>query len=446
MEAEASKIIEESGDSIISGFDHFSVPETATSVTRGRYEWIQPQAGGSKTDMFEFSLEKGDGVYTDLAKMFLKFDVVVRTAAGANLDANVNNVAVWPTENFAHSLLQNVSILINDMGVEYTPYYAHQSYIFDRINYDPNTMNSTMVTSSGWIKDGAVGKDAGDHPAAVVTARKNLIAGGNKMSFYVRIRSGFLNNERYLFPGFSFKVKFTRSTPAFCLNAANNNPAGGARIEIESCLLYAYRIKANSSLFAAQMDLAVKGAKLFYPMRRMKTQTKMLTANTTTCNVEIISQKARPNRLIVAFVRANAFAGRYDLNPFHAPHYDINRVELSVQGMGETIVYEPNFRTGADLARPYAALASLVDRYDSDKPFAITFDEWKTDACYWGFDLTEDNSRTDNFQLQRSGRLELRLNFNTPLPHNVMAVAVMEFDDVVTLGLDNTVTTQLPLL
>ena len=399
MEAEASKIIPESGDSIISGFNHFSVPETATSVSRGRYEWIQPQAGGSKTDMFEFMLDKGDGVYTDLARVFLKFDIVVRLANGNDLDAQTANVNVWPTENFAHALIQNLSISVNEQNVEYTPYYAHQSYVINRMNYDLETMRTTMRTSSGWIDDDSIGKNPGDHEAEDVTARKYLITNGKKMSFYVRLRSGFLNNDRYLFPGFSLKLKLNRTTPAFCLNAANNAPAGGARVEIESCSMYAYRIKANAALFAAQMDLAVSGAKLFYPMRRIKTQTQLFTTGTNTCNMDIISQKARPNRLIVSFVRADSFGGRYDLNPFHAPNYDINKVELSVQGMGETILYEPNFQTGANLARPYAALASIVDRYDTEQPFAITFDNWKSNTCYWAFDLTEDNSRTDNFQL-----------------------------------------------
>lgn len=446
MASEVRKIAADSLDSVDDGFDHFATPITATSIERGKYEEILPLSGGSHTDMIEFLMQKGEGVYTDMSKSYLRLNVRVVQGNGAALDNTPANMDVWYQENLAHSLFQKVTVSVNSKDVEYMPDYAMQSFIYNAINYDEDTQKTTMFASSGWLTDSAVSKDGADHTNEEIAVRRAYIRGSLYLSFFVRLRSGFLNSDRLLFPGYTLGIKLTRTSPNFCLAAASNNPGHGAKVEIHNCSFFAYRVKANDALFKAQMDMMLEGARLKFPMRRIKTQTRMLTAGSTHQNIELLNQKQRPNRLIVALVNSEAYSGRYHRSPYKFPNCDVSRIELNVEGMGESTFYEPNFTTGENLARPYAALAALVGRYDTDKPFPVSMKRWRESLCLWAFDLTADRSHTDAFQLMRSGRLDLRIHFNTALADNMTALLMMEHDDMVTMGLDNDIELRVPLL
>jgi hypothetical protein len=445
METEVNKLTDDSADSVGNGFDHFAVPPSRTSVRRGKYEEILPQAGGSKTGMIEFLMRRGDGVYTDLANSYLKLTVSVRKSNGAVL-TNADAVPVWPVENFAHSLFQKVQVFVNDQEIEFHKDYPQVAHLWNLLNYDKATRESSMYVSSGWLEDASRATDGGDVEDDEKAARRGEVRESKKMSFFLRLRSGFLSNDRLLFPGFSLGVKLTRTTPQLALMAEDNTPADGARIDIEDASLYVYRLQANSSLFDAQMQELLSGARLLHPMRRIKSQTRLMTQGTSFVSIEVVNQTQRPSYLVVGLMKSTAYSGAYADSPFKYSNYDASRVELNVEGMGESVSYTPNFRTGVDLARPYAALASLVDRYDTGRAFGVSFDEWRTKSTLWAFDLTDDKSRADGFQLMKSGRLDLRFHFNTALPHNVTAFMMMEYDDMVEMGLDNNVTTKVPLL
>ena len=183
------------------------------------------------------------------------------------------------------------------------------------------------------------------------------------------------------------------------------------------------------------------GSRLNYPMRRAKVQNRQLPQGSTHHNIDLSNQKHRPNRMLMGMVHADGYSGDYRQNPFRFQNWGLSTVEVIVDGLSDNIVYNTDFTTKENLARPYADLARMVGRHESGQPFSITYDKWQEDMCVFGFDLTEQQARTDNFRLQRSGNMSVNVTFATPLPNNVTVILVMEYDDNVDMGLDNVINT-----
>ena len=447
MDAQAQKILEGSGDSISSAFGHFSVPPSQTSVTRGRYEAAEPTAGGSKTGKFEITVPAADGVYTDLSTSYLQIEARVVKADGNVVPNAIDGTHVWPKDNLAHSLFERIVVSMNGRDVEHISNYATYAYISNLINYDSETQRNVLGASSGWIADNSRGKDAADNPDADIAKRKTLVKNSPALSFTMRPRSAVLASEAYLFPGTSLTITFHRSPASFCLFATDNSPTNGASVVIDKITLYANRLKANASLFSSQMELALAGNSINYPIRRIKERTKLLVAGETMASLSFPTQQQRPSRIIVAMIHAGALSGDFSLNPYKFSHYSVTSFECKVEGLGDSILYETDFATGAGLARPYASLAQSVGRFETERPFALSFEDWKNGSTLWAFDLSEEKSRDGStFQLVRSGRLSFNIRFGAALPHNVSVLFFTEQDDVIRTGLNNDISTLVPVL
>ena len=448
MDAEASKLAETSSDSVSSAFDHFSVPPTQTSVSRGKHELIQPTAGGSKTGKLEFIVPKADGVYTDLANSFFEFDVRVFKADNTNLSGTAADVHVWPDENLAHSLFEKVTVAINDQDVEYFSNYNVWAYVHNRLNYDKGTLNSTLRATSGWFaEDDDIARDTDERTVAHIARRKGLVSSSKTLSFCTRLRSSFLTNELYLFPGSKVTITLSRADVSVALSGDADAPAGGAVISIETASFYAYRLKANASLLNAQVERVLGGDRVKYPERRVKTRVHLLVKGETSASIPLAETSQRPSRVLLAMTHADAATGHFAKSAYKFEPFDVTSISCNVEGLGDSIEYRTNFTSGQGLSRPYCELAKLVGRFESDHAFPVTFDEWKTRTTIWPFDLSEDKNRNGStLQLVKRGRLSFNIRFGTPLPENVSVHIITEQDDIIETGLDNRITTRVPVL
>ena len=447
MDSQPQKLSGSSADSISSAFNHFSVPPTQTSVSRGKYEEVQPSAGGSKFGTVEFVINPGDGIYTDLANSFLQLNVRVVNATGDPLSATLGDVNVWAGDNFAHSLFEKVTVRLNDRDIEYHGNYNYWAYLSNRLNYDSETQKTSLLASSGWFADDDVARDANELTDPSIARRKRLVSASKALSFSTRLRLAFFSSDLYVFPGSKVTVALNRAAPAFALGAIDNTPVGGARIEITSATFHALRLKVNASLLNAQVERALKGDRIRYPVRRVKDRTTMLVRGERSATFVLPSTKQCPSRCLVFFVNSEAAGGNYALNPYKFGNYDVTHLDCKVEGLGETIEYKTNFATGEGLSLPYSQLMKLVGRFENDRPFSVSFEEWRTRSTIWAFDLSEDKNRDGStLQLIKSGRLTFSARFANPLPHNVTVFFVTEQDDIIETGLDNAISTLVPVL
>jgi hypothetical protein len=428
--AAASKLSAHSADTAYTALDVLLTPPTNTSIAHAEDTLILPTAGGSLEDAFDFIVPGNTAVYTDLKNSTLEVDVKVVQRDGTALDATAANLTVWPGDNYAHSLFEKVTIRIGEADVEYASNYGTRAFIDNLLNFSKEEKKSTLVASSGWSEDAAL-CGHGDANAAAVLLRKDGIKGSATNTFFMKLRMSLAECDRLLAPGLNLSIKFHRSPAAYSLMAAGDDPAGGARVQITRAVLHLRRAVVNDAVFNAQLAESINGATFKYPIDRVKTYMYSADTGSFVKNIVLDQNPQRPNRVVIGIVDAAAHAPKFDRNANAYEPFDLASIELRPTDMGEGIRFDTNFTSGTGLARAYAKLAMLVDRYDTGLPFGVTFKEWKTKCTLYGFDFAPDLQHNNAFHLFRNGHLTLNIRFRSALAKRVTIVVYQEFDDLI---------------
>jgi hypothetical protein len=431
MATTGSHKVEMSVDSTHEGFDLFATPPTLTAVMAGEDEEHLPISGESLQSELEFRVMAGDKAYTDLSKSRIELEVKFVKGDGSNLSATANDHTVWLGDNFAHSLFDRVTFRVGERDIEYSPNYAMRSYIDNALNFSKENKKSGLFVSSGWIEDGATAVDGEDQTDAQRLARKTLSRSSNTLNFMMRPRLSFMSQSRLLYPRLSFSLKLSRSPASYCLSARDNAPNDGAKVVITKAVFHVRRMIANDSLYLAHAQRLVEGATIKYPIDRTRVSYYTVDQGAVQSSFKLDQSVQRPNRVVIGLVDSEAINGNFAKNPYAFKPYGLTSIELELSALGERIKFEPSFGTGSGLARPYAKLASLVDRLDTSSAFGITLDEWKSKYNFYGFDFTGDLAHGDAFHLVSDTTLTLKLKFSRALQRAVTVVVYQELDDIV---------------
>jgi hypothetical protein len=418
-------------DSTHEGFDLFATPPTLTAVMAGEDEEHLPISGESLQSELEFRVLAGDKAYTDLSESRVELEVKIVKANGANLSNTANDHTVWLGDNFAHSLFDRVTFRIGERDIEYAPNYAMRSYIDNALNFSKEDKNAGLYVSSGWLEDAATAVNGDGQDADALLARKGLCVGSKTLSFMMRPRLSFMAQSRLLYPRLAFSLKMSRNPASYCLSAASNTPNAGAKVIITKAVFHVRRMIANDSLYLAHAQRLLEGATVKYPIDRTRVSYYNVDQGAVQSSFKLDQSVQRPNRVVIGFVDSEALNGNFVKNPYAFKPYGLTSIELELSALGERIKFEPSFATGSGLARPYAKLASLVDRFDSGSAFGVTLTEWATKYNLYGFDFTGDLSHSEAFHLVADTTLTLKLKFATALTNSITIVVYQELDDIV---------------
>jgi hypothetical protein len=439
MASTGSHKVEMSVDSTHEGFDLFATPPTLTAVMAGEDEEHLPISGESLQSELEFRVLAGDKAYTDLSESRLELEVKIVKADGTNLSDTATDHTVWLGDNFAHSLFDRVTFRIGERDIEYAPNYAMRSYIDNALNFTKEEKKAGLYVSSGWFEDTVTAVDGSDQVAASTVPRKTLCVGSKTLSFMMRPRLSFMSQSRLLYPRLAFSLKMSRNPASYCLSAATNTPNDGAKVIITKAVFHVRRMIANDSLYLAHSKRLLDGATVKYPIDRTRVSYYTVDQGAVQSSFKLDQSVQRPNRVVIGFVDAEALSGHFGKNPYAFKPYGLTSIELELSALGERIKFEPSFESGSGLARPYAKLASLVDRFDSSSPFGVTLPEWSTKYNLYGFDFTGDLSHSEAFHLVSDTTLTLKLKFSAALQSSITVVVYQELDDIVTFNVNRQV-------
>src|SRR3981189_575 len=124
----------ESAEGAMSELDLFSVPVTNTMIENGIYVYYQPLAPVDNADVIEFVIPATDD-YIDLSRTFLELEGKMTLMDGTALTADTG--AIFPVNNFLHSLFKQVDVTLNDFQVvKGSQTYPYKAYIEKLLNFD----------------------------------------------------------------------------------------------------------------------------------------------------------------------------------------------------------------------------------------------------------------------------------------------------------------------
>lgn len=409
-----------------SELDIFAVPPTQNSVESGSVQCYRPVSALTDASPIEFLVPGNAEEYIDLAHTMLHII--------ARIVPSVENQNVAPVNNFLHSLFTQVDVFLNQKNVSPpSSYYNYRSYIENLLNYGEDAKHTHLQTAL-WYKDTAKCLDAKDATNTGFMTRKNLTSNKRLVELYGNLHCDIFNQDKFLINGVDLGIRLCKEKPQFCLMSDVE-----AKVEIVEANLFIRKVKINPSISIAHARaLSVATAK--YPITRVEIKTITIPTGVQSKTVENLYLGQLPKRCIIGFLSNNRVNGEFALNPFNFQHFNFNYLALFIDSTQiPSKPFQPDF--AHDLyARNYHTLFSDSGIFFSEAGNGISYADYCEGYCLTAFDLTPDLScREQHWNVIRSGTLRFEVRFAQPLETTVTAVIYSEFDNLIEIGQNRSV-------
>ena len=430
----------ESAEGAMSELDLFSVPVTNTMIENGIYVYYQPLAPVDNADVIEFVIPATDD-YIDLSRTFLELEGKMTLMDGTALTADTG--AIFPVNNFLHSLFKQVDVTLNDFQVvKGSQTYQYKAYIEKLLNYE-NSFKNTALSSCLWITDTpgyfneTDASPAGKNKGGI--ARQKYIALSETVQMADKLHVDIFNLNKYLLNNISVKIKLIRSVNKFyVMKSANLN--NEYMFKITKANLKVRKVKVASSVQLAHNRVLTNLKTAKYPINYSEIKVFSVVQGNSSVTLDNIFLGSIPTRIIVSLVLSSGMEGSYTENPFNFKHFDINFMSLYIDGIAfPSKPYQPDFEKKLYLPC-YNDFLEGCNKLNNNKSNGISRVDYVNGNCLFVFDLTPDLSGTsDHFNLIKQGSVRLEIKFAKTLPANVNILIYGESEHLMLIDSNRTV-------
>ena len=172
------------------------------------------------------------------------------------------------------------------------------------------------------------------------------------------------------------------------------------------------------------------------PIRRVEVKTFTISAGLLSKIEDHLFQCQLPKRIIVGMVKNTAMNGTWKTNPFNFHHFNVTKLEVSVDGRSiHNNPFQTDFTKGQCL-KSYMSLFQATGALGRDRSMGINYDEYK-DGGYvlWGLDLTADQgSEEGHLHPIKTGNLRIYLQFSGILEKAINVIVFGEFDNQIEIN------------
>lgn len=310
------------------------IQDTVESGYTEEYTPIGYQAT-NPTDPVTFFIP-GSEDFIDLEKSYFE---IVGTFIGkdgpgdsAKTAYEVDNMSI--VNNFFHSLFSSIHVNVNNSAVTFSnDNYAYLAYIHNLINYpyDFQRVNGDLYL---WSKDTSGRMDVfvknGGNTGS--DARKKWITDKNEIRGIMKLRTPLFLMHPYLLSFLNVQIVLNRVTnPAFYIKG----PAGNTfNFRIDKMLFHVRKVKVLSVYVEGIENMMHKEKEnVVYPLKDSRVIAKTYPGFGTEIIEDNLFHGILPERIGIAVVDNDAFAGKRDKNPFNFKHKNIEEIGIFVNGV-----------------------------------------------------------------------------------------------------------------
>ena len=405
-----------------SGLDLFESPGLQTAIEHGEYVEYRPLAALDDGPI-EFSI-KGGAEYLDLANTFLRVKAKITQANG---DALAEDAAVLPINLLLHTMFSDVSMFLNGVQVT-TPSgaYGYQSYWQTLLTYSPDVKESQLEAAMYYADTPTHFDVVSGNANKGGKRRRQRAAKSDMLDMMGRLHLDLFHQSKYLLNHLDMRIKLTRAKPEFVLMAEKvgaNFP--NYKLVITDAGLFVRKVTVSPMIALAHARTLEK-ANAVYPLTRTLMRVFSVANGSFSFTADNMFMDKIPNRVIVGFVRGDAYNGDLGHNPLMLEHMSLNYISLHHQGSQIPAKgLRPNFETG-EYARSYMTLFTGTNSAWSDVTSGLTMWDYANGYTLFCFDLTPSlvHSHTA-FEVSKAGPLRLECQFAEALqrPYNLIVYA-----------------------
>ena len=407
--------------------DVTGVPPTMTAMEDSQWTEHYPISALDNSAPIEFIIPAQTEKWTDLNQTYLYLRVKVINADNTDLADDAHTSV---TNNFFHSLFSSVDLYLNNKLVSNTSdTYPYKAYVENLLSYAGDVKSTSLKAMELWIKDttGHMQANAHDGDNAGFKDRRASIHQSQTLELVGRLHLDLFLQEKYLPNGVEMRLRLNKASPEFCTISQNNVKVKFLQAGFNVRTVDLLPVVANN------MNQLIERHNMKIPIRRAEVKTFTIGSGQRSKIEDHLFQGQLPKRIFVGMVRNAYMNGIFANNPFDFQHFNVSKVEVSVDGKPNR-TFQTNFGEGECL-RAYSSLFQATGSLGMNRSMGLTLEEFQNGYTLFGFDLTPDQGSEEG-QLHpiKTGNLRIELQFARALDHAINVIVYAEFDSQIEIN------------
>ena len=247
---------------------------------------------------------------------------------------------------------------------------------------------------------------------------KRRIRDSEERQLYTPVHADFLRTGAFLPPSNKLSLKFYRADDAFLLLT----PLEGTsyRLKITDLRLHYSRVVLAENIPPPKKE--------HYLLTRTELRRFPIASGLQTTSVAIHRDGRLPTSIVIGQVLTAACEGSFQHNPFNFAHFDLSRLNLTVNGEPVPAQpYTPDFEN-SNFAREYYALFSNLGLGNNSN--LVTIDQFKGGCALFATDLSPDSCSGRHFHPSAVGTVELCLSWSKPIARPLTILCYLTFEEI----------------
>ncbi len=389
----------------------FFTPVIPENVLRnGNTIELNPINAISDSGPFEFSISRDPDhyIYLPMTRLYGCVQVVKSTDGSALTDTEATSICnLFPQSLFKQMEVEIEGTQLNDIS---SSTYAIKSYLETILTYGTEA-KGTHLQMAGWSSD-TVGKE--NSVEADSWKKRAALIKDKNYYFSMILHCDIFQMERFLLPNTQLTLKLIRNSDSYSLISAELK----AKIIIKNLRLSIHKIKIAPDFDKAiETNLAKESA--LYPLTQSKIKSFLLQSGTSTTFVQNVLSGSLPQSIVICFLDARAFNGDISYNPFCFPHFNLNLLNLRVNGNPfHPRPFQPDYEKG-DFLREYRNLMDHGGVQHGNNTIAISPKEFVSNSNFYIYDFSPDLCNSYHHHTTKHGHIDVEVGWSSPLTNNI---------------------------
>jgi len=408
--------------------DYFTVPLPENVLRSGTNVEICLANTLTDTGPYEFHINADPEHYIYLPLTRLHIELKIPKVDGENWVAADNATRVAYCNLLPHALFRQIEIDVNGVPVNdlSSSMYPIKAFMETILSYGKEAAE-THLSMAGFGKDNA-GYEEDLTQNTIFTTRTTAIKANNPFFFNITLHCDFMQLERYILPDTKITLKLIRNWPTYPLISATSV----ARIDIKDLKLYIHKVKIDEDYDKSIEARLIKEPALF-PMIQSKLKSFLIQAGTQTISLSNIVNGKLPRSLVIGFLHADAHNGNLSKNPFLFSHFNLNYLNLKINGSPHhPKPIQPDYTSG-DFIREYRRLLDHTGVHHGNNCINITLNDFKHNMNFYPFDFSPDLCNAAHIHAPKSGYIDVDLKWSAALTHNIYMILYASYNQTITL-------------
>lgn len=393
-------------------------------------EWIEykPVAPVHENCCIEFNINPSPAQYLDLKRSQLQVKISIVKEDGtpftaAEMKDTDDPLLVGPANLLLSSMFCQLDVALQQLIVTSSVgnNFPYKSMIDVLVDEGGMKGGGSYLPAEGYVTEFNHDNFA-QNP--LVFAYGGKYVDGNIVHLQGSVRMDICSLSKLIPNGVSVKMKYYQSKDPFRIMTTSNNKF---KLILKDASLKVCHVTLSDMELLRQTDSFSKSPAV-YDFYRSDVRCFQLSKGTYTSQFENFYNGDVPTEIIMGFVKSEAYSGSYQTNPMVFRHFDINHLEVSLDGISvPTPALKPNFGIG-DYADSYLRLF----KDDEDQNLAIEYTSFPEGNTLFRFDLQSHVSK-HSFTKPRRGNLRVSVSFANPLSEEVSWVLYGRFPARITI-------------